>query len=109
MPGETQPCTCSGDQEGAQVCDDDGQWVACECADEQSPCEACLASGGTWQPEASACTQNCDLMDISCYTTSCPETCSADSCGTCFGQEACEEAGCQWHAEGPAMWCTSPW
>ena len=73
--------------------------------DEEDPCEACLASGGTWQPEANACTQNCAIMDISCYTSSCPEPCSAASCGTCIGQEACEAAGCTWNMEGPAMWC----
>lgn len=70
-----------------------------------SPCEACLASGGTWQPEANACTMNCDIQDISCYTTTCPEPCSAASCGTCFGQEDCEAAGCTWNQSGPAMWC----
>ena len=72
-----------------------------------SPCEECLASGGTWQPEATACTQDCALQDISCYSSSCPEPCSLESCGSCFGQKDCEEAGCQWNAEGPAMWCST--
>jgi hypothetical protein len=70
-----------------------------------SPCEACLASGGTWQPEANACTSNCDIQDISCYTETCPEPCSSSSCSSCIGQEACEDAGCTWNQSGPAMWC----
>ena len=74
---------------------------------EVSLCEACIASGGTWQPEANACTENCNIMDISCYTTSCPEPCSLESCGTCIGQAECEEMGCQWNAQPPAFWCNS--
>jgi hypothetical protein len=72
---------------------------------EPDPCEACLASGGTWQPEANACTEACNIMDISCYTASCPAPCSLESCGTCIGQEECEEIGCQWNAQPPAFWC----
>ena len=71
---------------------------------EADPCEACLEGGGTWQPPA-GCTQNCMIADLSCYTSSCPEPCSAESCGTCFDQESCEEQGCTWNAQGPAMWC----
>ena len=43
-------------------------WVACDGTHDTSTpstegdCEACLASGGTWQPEASACTEDCALM-----------------------------------------------
>lgn len=73
------------------------------------PCEACLASGGTWQPEANACTANCDIMDISCYSSSCPAPCAPESCSTCIGSEECEAAGCQWNAQPPAFWCTEPW
>jgi len=47
-------------------------------------------------------------MDISCYTDSCPEDCGKGSCSSCFGQIACEGAGCQWNQDGPAMWCTEP-
>ncbi|MGB0588386.1 MAG: hypothetical protein ACPGU1_01780 [Myxococcota bacterium] len=72
---------------------------------EPDPCEACIASGGTWQPEADACTENCAIMDISCYTSSCPAPCSLESCGTCIGQEECEGMGCTWNAEPPAFWC----
>ena len=72
---------------------------------EADPCEACIASGGTWQPEANACTENCNIMDISCYTSSCPAPCSSESCGTCIGQEECEGMGCTWNAEPPAFWC----
>lgn len=71
------------------------------------PCEACIASGGTWQPEANACTENCNIMDISCYTSSCPAPCSLESCGTCIGQQECEDTGCQWNAQPPAFWCNS--
>ena len=74
---------------------------------ETSGCEACIASGGTWQPEANACTEDCNIMDISCYTSSCPEPCSMESCGTCIGQEECEAMGCQWNAQPPAFWCNS--
>ncbi len=70
-------------------------------------CEACLASGGTWQPEADECTQGCDIQDISCFTDSCPGACAADTCGSCFSPEACEGAGCTWSVAGEAMWCTS--
>ena len=69
------------------------------------PCELCLDAGGTWQPEANECSENCNIPDISCYTDSCPAPCSADSCGTCFDSGSCELAGCTWNMEGPAMWC----
>lgn len=71
-------------------------------------CESCLASGGTWQPEASACTENCALMDISCFEDSCPAACSSSSCGDCFSESDCESNGCTWHAAAEAMWCTAP-
>ena len=69
------------------------------------PCEACLAGGGTWQPEVSECTTNCDIADISCFTDSCPGTCQ-DDCAFCFGQGECEAAGCTWQQAAEAMWCT---
>lgn len=69
-------------------------------------CEACLAGGGTWQPEASACTTDCDLMDISCFKDACPGACAADNCGDCFSQDTCEGAGCTWNVRAEAMWCT---
>ena len=68
------------------------------------PCEECLANGGTWQPPA-GCTQDCNIADLSCFTDACPEPCSAEACGSCFGQVECEAVGCTWNAEGPAMWC----
>jgi hypothetical protein len=68
------------------------------------PCEECLANGGTWQPPA-GCTQDCNIPDLSCFTSACPEPCSAQACGSCFGQEECKAVGCTWNAEGPAMWC----
>ncbi|MDP6942817.1 MAG: hypothetical protein QF464_01600 [Myxococcota bacterium] len=103
-PGSEQPCLCEDEVVGLQSCDEEALWGPCEC-EEADPCEACLASGGTWQPEANMCTEDCDLMDISCYTSSCPAPCSAESCGTCFGPEECGDAGCQWNAEPPAFWC----
>ena len=72
---------------------------------QQGECETCLAEGGTWQPEASECTEDCDLQDISCYTDECPGECE-DNCAYCFGQGECEEQGCAWHQEAEAMWCT---
>lgn len=67
-------------------------------------CEACLAAGGTWQPEIDECTQGCAVMDISCYTDTCPGECE-DDCGFCFSPDACATAGCQWYQAGEAMWC----
>ncbi len=61
-----------------------------------STCEACLESTGTWQPEASACTVDCGLQDISCFTDECPGDCAADECGNCFSQADCEGATCTW-------------
>lgn len=72
--------------------------------DMNEECEECLDSGGTWQPEAGECTQDCEIMDISCYTESCPGDCS-DDCSYCFSSSDCEDAGCTWHAEGETMWC----
>ena len=73
-----------------------------------SDCAACLASGGTWQPEASSCTQDCAIMDISCYRDACPGACSATNCGDCFSSADCATAGCAWQQEAEAMWCTAP-
>ena len=74
---------------------------------DDSLCEACLESGGTWQPEASGCTQDCAIQDISCFTTECPDSCT-DDCSDCFSQDECEDAGCTWNQEAEAMWCTTP-
>ncbi len=83
--------------------------TACTLGGEPTPadslCEACLESGGTWQPEASACTENCAIQDISCFIRECPGACTED-CGDCFSQDECESAGCAWHQEAEAMWCT---
>lgn len=73
---------------------------------EADPCEACLEAGGTWQPEVAECTRGCGIMDVSCYTESCPGACE-DDCGNCFSPDACEAAGCTWRQEEEAMWCTS--
>ena len=81
---------------------DDGEDSQEEDLDE---CTACIESGGTWQPEVEECTQNCDIMDISCYTDGCPGECE-DSCGYCFGQQECEDQGCTWNQEAEAMWCS---
>jgi len=69
-------------------------------------CEACLSSGGTWQPEVEECTTNCDIQDISCFVDSCPEACAPDACGNCFDETSCTEASCTWNQEGEAFWCT---
>jgi len=83
------------------------QKAICEGATETaSPCEACIGSGGTWQPGA-GCTTNCGVMDLACYTKSCPAPCSKESCDTCFSDTDCESAGCKWNQSGPAMWCTN--
>lgn len=68
-------------------------------------CEECLDTGGTWQPEAGGCTENCAAMDVSCFTDECPGACE-DDCSFCFSSADCEAAGCTWHAEDEAMWCT---
>lgn len=67
-------------------------------------CEACLASGGTWQA-GTTCTRDCALMDVSCYRDHCPGPCSAHDCGACEGSEACVAAGCRWSIASEAMWC----
>ena len=72
--------------------------------DTTAECEACLADGGTWQPEAETCSEDCEIQDISCYTDSCPGECSSDTC-ECFSQDTCEAAGCTWNVEAEAMWC----
>ncbi|MFO0686540.1 MAG: hypothetical protein U0234_31055 [Sandaracinus sp.] len=66
-------------------------------------CEACLASGGTWQ--LSSCTRDCALADAACFVDRCPGPCGAAGCGDCFSREACERAGCSWQIAGEAMWC----
>ena len=54
------------------------------------PCEECIASGNAWIPDLNECLPNCwMIMDVSCYTGSCPAPCGGDSCGTCFGQSDC--------------------
>jgi hypothetical protein len=78
--------------------------TAAESASAQA-CAACITQGGTWQPEANECTVGCAIMDISCYTDACPAACS-DDCGGCFGETECKRAGCSWHQEQEAMWCT---
>ncbi len=70
-------------------------------------CEDCLASGGTWQPEASECTKDCNVQDISCFRDTCPPACS-ESCDGCFSQTECEAATCQWNQEAEATWCSAP-
>ncbi len=70
-------------------------------------CEACLASGGTWQPEASECTADCDLMDISCFRDECPGDCAVDSCGDCFSDTECAAIGCEWVVVAESAWCQS--
>ena len=69
------------------------------------PCEACLASGGTWQPEEEECTTNCALQDISCYTDACPGECGGNECGLCLTQDKCEAAKCTWFAAAGGFWC----
>ena len=81
-------------------------WVlACAPAEELDACDACLQSGGTWQVDT--CTNDCDLQDTSCFRNACPAPCAADSCGTCFSTSECEAAGCAWHGEAEAQWCTA--
>ena len=69
-------------------------------------CEACLDEGGTWQPEVGECTADCALLDISCYTDTCPGDCGPASCGQCFDPDTCGAAGCTWQQEGPTLWCS---
>jgi hypothetical protein len=104
LEGDTEGHDATGAAADAAVEDAEGEE---DVVVEPDPCEVCLASGGTWQPEANACTDNCNIMDISCYTSSCPAPCSLESCGTCIGQEECEDTGCQWNAQPPAFWCNS--
>ena len=72
----------------------------------ENTCQACLDAGKTWQPEADQCTDNCDLMDISCFSETCPGEC-AEYCSACFNQSACEAASCTWHQEAESMWCAN--
>ena len=68
--------------------------AACGSEREATDCEACLASGGTWQPSVSdPCTQDCGVADTSCFTNECPGACSADACENCFGED-CLDVGC---------------
>ena len=76
-----------------------------EPSSETQGCEQCLANGGTWQPEAQECTENCEIQDISCFTETCPGSCE-ENCSYCFDSVSCEEAECTWHQEAEAMWCT---
>lgn len=69
-------------------------------------CEACLASGRTWQPGADECTDDCDIMDAACFRDVCPEPCGPDNCGACYSGAECQAASCQWQQSGEAMWCT---
>ena len=61
-------------------------------------CAACLARGGTWQPEADACTGSCDIQDISCFRDHCPAPAPADPCAACLAR------GGTWQPEADA--CT---
>jgi hypothetical protein len=70
-------------------------------------CEECLDRGGTWQPEARACTEECDLQDVSCFASACPGPCGPGACDFCFNQGDCDAAGCLWRAEAEAQWCTT--
>ena len=70
-----------------------------------SDCETCLASGGTWQPEVSECTANCDLADISCFEDECPGACEAGACDNCFSRSRCLDADCNWNTDQEAAWC----
>lgn len=96
-------------EDDAEPVDLDGDGCPLECPAEQpapdDACAQCLADGGTWQPSADACTDNCAIQDISCYRDACPAPCSASSCGSCFAQDACSQAGCQWVTEAEASFC----
>eukprot|EP00397_Hematodinium_sp_SG-2012_P020520 GEMP01021145.1.p1 GENE.GEMP01021145.1~~GEMP01021145.1.p1 ORF type:complete len:469 (+),score=87.14 GEMP01021145.1:48-1454(+) len=35
-------------------------------------CDACLKSGGTWQPDNKTCTDDCSIQDTRCFRTTCP-------------------------------------
>ena len=70
-------------------------------------CEACLEEGGTWQPEISACTPDCDIADVSCFRSECPGVCSSSSCENCFSASSCQEANCTWNQAAEAMWCSA--
>lgn len=86
-----------------------GESTETEVTEAPTTCEACLAQGGTWQPEAGACTENCALQDISCFEDECPPapgTCTSSAdCPDgqmCSGPEGCDAA---WTC-GPARPCT---
>ncbi len=105
------PACADGDSrpanDGCNTCScESGHWACTEMACAPATCEDCLASGGTWQPEADACTSDCDLQDISCFRDDCPEPCGSGNCGGCFDATACNDAGCTWNQQGEAMWCT---
>lgn len=102
--GESFP---SADGCNTCICEEGGGVACTERAcppPEPTECEACLASGGTWQPPA--CTTDCALQDTSCFRESCPKPCSSDGC-QCFSRSACESAGCQWNSVAEAQWCTA--
>lgn len=67
-------------------------------------CEACLADGMTWQPQASACTDDCNIQDISCFSEACPGLCE-DGCANCFSPNTCESQGCTWSQFAEAGTC----
>jgi len=58
-----------------------------------SECEACLQSGGSWQPATKQCTKNCDIHGFSCYRDKCPkdpEFCADSPLQTC--KKMCDPA-----------------
>ncbi|MEE2780365.1 MAG: hypothetical protein VYE15_07570, partial [Myxococcota bacterium] len=77
-----------------------------------SPCWNCLMTGGTWQPEAEACTTNCDIQDISCYVDSCPEEEPMDDQWICTELLECVDvvpAGCTSDFDCADGFCKTPY
>lgn len=96
---------CGGEDDGANGARGGGNVDLAELR-EIKDCDACLAKGGTWQPEAHYCTPNCDIQDVSCFTDQCPGACTAEACGYCFSASECLASSCMWNQGAEALWCS---
>ncbi len=90
---ENGSCWCDSQCEGFGDCCSNAS-IVCEL----DACSACLADGGTWQPEAEACTADCDIQDISCFVDRCPDVPTED-CDSCLA------SGGTWQPEAES--CTA--
>lgn len=46
--------------------------IALDSSAKEAECQACLSNGGTWQPEAITCSDDCAIQDIACNRNTCP-------------------------------------